>query len=81
MQFLKSLLLITFLFSGTFATANESASSKAEAAKLAQRQVTGRVLKVEKEGNKYRVKILQSSGRVIFIEIDRKKEQREGTGE
>ncbi|MCC2607257.1 PepSY domain-containing protein [Planctobacterium marinum] len=55
--------------------ASESAGSKAEAAKLAQRQVSGRVLKVEKYGDKYRVKILQSSGRVIFIEINRRAEE------
>ncbi|BDX05938.1 PepSY domain-containing protein [Planctobacterium marinum] len=81
MQFLKFFLLITMLVTGLPALANEGATSKAEAAKLAQRQVTGRVLKVEAQGNKYRVKILQSSGRVIFIEIQRKTAQHKERGE
>lgn len=81
MQFLKFLLLTAILATGFPLLANEGASSKAEAAKLAQRQVTGRVLKVETQGTKYRVKILQNSGRVIFIEIDRKSRQKEGRGE
>lgn len=78
MQFLKYFLLSALLIVGAPVVADESAGSKAEAAKLAQRQVTGRVLKVEKQGTKYRVKILQRSGRVIFIEINRKTETKEG---
>lgn len=77
MQFLKYITLIAFLFMSLQSLASESAGSKAEAAKLAQRQVSGRVLKVEKLGDKYRVKILQSSGRVIFIEINKKSEERQ----
>ncbi len=48
------------------------ASSKAEAVRQAQAQVSGRVLKVEEYKTKYKVKLLQASGRVISIEIKRK---------
>lgn len=78
MQFLKYFLLSMLLILGAPVVADESAGSKAEAAKMAQRKVSGRVLKVEKQATIYRVKILQSSGRVIFIEINRKTESKEG---
>ena len=72
MQFLKLFIIFisASLFSG-YALA-EYASSKAEAAQLAQEQVAGMVLKVEQRGNKYKVKILQSSGRVVSIMINKK---------
>lgn len=72
MQFLKIFIFLvsTAFFSG-FALA-ELASTKAEAAQLAQKKVDGMVLKVEQRGNKYKVKILQSSGRVVSVMIDKK---------
>lgn len=49
--------------------ARHVAKTKAEAARKAKRQIKGRVLKVEQRGNTFRVKMLQTSGRVVSIEI------------
>ena len=40
-----------------------------EAARRAQAQYGGRVLKVTRKGNNYRVRLLQDSGRVITVTI------------
>ena len=47
---------------------------KAQAAQKAQKKVKGRVLKVEQNRNKskYRVKVLQNSGRVVSVDVDKK---------
>lgn len=45
---------------------------KSQAAKKAQQQVKGRVLKVDRTKNKYRVKVLQKSGRVVSVDVDKK---------
>jgi uncharacterized membrane protein YkoI len=47
------------------------ANDKAEAAKRAQAQVKGRVLKVDQNKDKYRVKVLQKSGRVVSVDVDK----------
>ena len=57
----------------------QSASSKAEAARLAQNKASGRVLKVEQHGSVYKVKILQDSGRVVSVVIQ--KAENKGKGE
>ncbi|MFT6330808.1 MAG: putative membrane protein YkoI [Bermanella sp.] len=44
--------------------------SKSQAAQKAQRAVAGKVLKVEMRGNVYRVKIHQTSGRVVYVTVD-----------
>jgi uncharacterized membrane protein YkoI len=44
--------------------------SKSQAAQLALRAVAGKVLKVESRGNSYRVKIHQSSGRVVYVTVN-----------
>jgi len=46
--------------------------SKAEAAQQAQQKVNGRVLKVEQNQNAYKVKVLQKSGRVVSVDVDKK---------
>ena len=38
----------------------------------AQQKVSGRVLKVDQSKNKYRVKVLQKSGRVVSVDVDKK---------
>ncbi|WP_100658461.1 PepSY domain-containing protein [Alteromonas flava] len=43
---------------------------KTQAAERARAQVNGRVLKVEKRQDKYRVKVLQKSGRVVSVDVD-----------
>jgi uncharacterized membrane protein YkoI len=45
---------------------------KAQAAQQAQQAVKGRVLKVESNKSKYRVKVLQKSGRVVTVDVDKK---------
>lgn len=47
------------------------ATTKAEAIRQAQQKMPGRVLKVEQLRDVYRVKLLQPSGRVVFVEIKR----------
>lgn len=44
---------------------------KAQAAQKAQQQVKGRVLKVEQNKTKYKVKVLQKSGRVVTVDVDK----------
>jgi uncharacterized membrane protein YkoI len=46
--------------------------TKSEAAKKAQQKVSGRVLRVDQSKNKYRVKVLQKSGRVVSVDVDKK---------
>ena len=46
--------------------------TKAEAAQQAQQKVNGRVLKVEQKPDAYRVKVLQKSGRVVSVDVDKK---------
>lgn len=45
--------------------------TKSEAAQKAQQKVNGRVLKVDQNKKKYRVKVLQKSGRVISVDVDK----------
>lgn len=66
--------LAAILFSGQPAFAQdpkEVPKTKSEAAKKAQQKVNGRVLKVDQSKNKYRVKVLQKSGRVISVDVDK----------
>lgn len=46
--------------------------TKSDAAKKAQQKVNGRVLKVDQNKSKYRVKVLQKSGRVVSVDVDKK---------
>ncbi|MFT7412483.1 MAG: putative membrane protein YkoI [Paraglaciecola sp.] len=45
--------------------------TKSEAAKKVQQEVSGRVLKVDQNKSKYRVKVLQKSGRVVSVDVDK----------
>ncbi|MBT0588052.1 PepSY domain-containing protein [Alteromonas sp. SM 2104] len=45
--------------------------SKSQAAARAREQMNGRVLKVERRRDDYRVKMLQKSGRVISVDVDK----------
>ena len=51
---------------------NEVTINKSEAAQKAQKKVKGRVLKVDQNNSKYRVKVLQKSGRVVSVDVDKK---------
>ncbi|MFQ3197386.1 MAG: putative membrane protein YkoI [Paraglaciecola sp.] len=44
---------------------------KSQAAQKAQQKYQGRVLKVDQNKNKYRVKVLQKSGRVVSVDVDK----------
>ncbi|GAB3015598.1 PepSY domain-containing protein [Bowmanella dokdonensis] len=44
---------------------------EAQAAKRARQQVDGRVLKVDRKKDNYRVKVLQKSGRVVTVDVDK----------
>lgn len=44
--------------------------SKSEAVQKAQKAVAGKVLRVETKGNVYRIKIHQTSGRVVYVTVD-----------
>ena len=46
--------------------------TKSEAANKAQQKVSGRVLRVDQSKSKYRVKVLQKSGRVVSVDVDKK---------
>lgn len=78
MKRLNILLLITLLGSTSLlsnavhAQENKKPIDKSQAAKKAQQQVKGRVLKVDRDKSKYRVKVLQKSGRVVSVDVDRK---------
>lgn len=82
MQLLKIVFFITTLSLFHFPALAESASSKAEAARLAQIKTSGQVLKVEQHGSIYKVKILQESGRVVSVIIKKAgNKQRKGNAE
>jgi uncharacterized membrane protein YkoI len=69
------LCLTTLLLGGVPAHAQQdpkAPKTKSEAAKKAQQKVSGRVLKVDQSRNKYRVKVLQKSGRVVSVDVDKK---------
>ena len=52
-------------------TRQTSDLNKTQAADRARQKVKGRVLKVEKQKNQYRVKVLQKSGRVVSVDVDK----------
>lgn len=71
-------LLLILLATFTLCTAGDLAAQdtpqpidKSQAAQKAQQQYKGRVLKVDQNKNKYRVKVLQKSGRVVSVDVDK----------
>jgi uncharacterized membrane protein YkoI len=67
--------LTALSLSSVFVSAQETKiapQTKSEAAKKAQQKVSGRVLKVDQNKSKYRVKVLQKSGRVVSVDVDKK---------
>lgn len=45
--------------------------SQSQAIKVARSRVEGRVLRVDKGANSYKVKMLSKSGRVVFVNVNR----------
>lgn len=76
MRLLKILIFMTTISLLCSPAMAASASSKAEAARVAQSKTSGRVLKVEQQGNVYRVKILQDSGRVVSVVVKKVDDER-----
>lgn len=75
MRLVKLVFLLVTLFFGS-AVASEYAANKSEAAAIAMQKVSGRVLKIDEYKNKYRVKLLQESGRVVSIEVKRENKKK-----
>ena len=46
--------------------------NKAQAARKAKQKVNGRVLRVEQNKKRYRVKMLKKSGRVVSVDVDKR---------
>jgi uncharacterized membrane protein YkoI len=55
-----------------YAQDNKKPIDKSQAAQRAQQKVKGRVLKVDQNKGKYRVKVLQKSGRVVSVDVDKR---------
>ena len=51
---------------------NDQQINKTQAANKARKQVNGRVLKVDQQSDRYRVKVLKKSGRVISVDVDKR---------
>lgn len=69
--------MITLILLSSWAVADDkkktqAPQTKSEAAQQAQQKVNGRVLKVEQNQTTYRVKVLQKSGRVVSVDVDKK---------
>ncbi|MCW8091399.1 PepSY domain-containing protein [Alteromonas sp. ASW11-130] len=45
---------------------------KAQAAERAKQQVNGRILRIDKNKDNYRVKVLKKSGRVVSVDVDKR---------
>ncbi|MDR6983635.1 Peptidase propeptide and YPEB domain-containing protein [Rheinheimera pacifica] len=80
----KVLLIITaLLFSATTAamtSPKRPAVTKEQAATLAQQRYPGKIVKVQTEQQNYRIRVLQSDGRVVTVLVDGRsgQVQREG---
>ena len=71
--FTSLLIVLSLLVSPVSVAQSKSKGiNKEQAVKKAQQQVKGRVLKVDRKNSKYRVKMLQKSGRVVNVDVDRK---------
>ena len=65
--------------------ASQGAKNKQQAVEIAQQKFSGRVLSVKRQGDSYRVKILNASGDVRIIKVkavngDQNYDQRSGQG-
>jgi len=70
-----ALVLTLFIFSGGSAFAQQEKSgelSKSQAVERARQAEAGRVLRVSQTNQKYRVKVLKESGRVVSVDVDKR---------
>tara|TARA_R110000744_G_scaffold31715_18_gene74540 strand:+ start:537 stop:812 length:276 start_codon:yes stop_codon:yes gene_type:complete len=70
--FILFISLSSGLLGHAYAQDDSAKIDKNQAAQKAQQQVQGRVLKVDQSKNKYRVKVLQKSGRVVNVDVDKR---------
>lgn len=61
---------ITLSSNPVLARQDKPVKNTAQAAERAKLQVKGRVLKVDKKSDRYRVKVLKKSGRVVSVDVD-----------
>ena len=69
-----ALMLALFIGSGGSAYAQQEKSgelSKSQAVERARKAESGRVLRVSQTNQKYRVKVLKESGRVVSVDVDK----------
>lgn len=75
----SQILLVMALSAGLYSTSasaqqpkqSNSVSTKTEAAAQAKQAVNGRVLKVDQQSSKFRVKVLKKSGRVVTVDVNK----------
>ena len=70
-----ALVLTLFMCSGGSAFAQQEKSgelSKSQAVERARQAESGRVLRVSQTNQKYRVKVLKESGRVVSVDVDKR---------
>ncbi|CAD5282039.1 conserved exported hypothetical protein [Alteromonas sp. 38] len=70
-----ALMLALFIGSGGSAYAQQEKSgelSKSQAVERARKAESGRVLRVSQTNQKYRVKVLKESGRVVSVDVDKR---------
>ncbi|MFT4995064.1 MAG: putative membrane protein YkoI [Paraglaciecola sp.] len=70
--FVTLLTTMNLLGNVVYAQDNNKPIDKSQAAQKAQQKVNGRVLKVDQNKSKYRVKVLQKSGRVVSVDVDKR---------
>ena len=64
-----TLILTTVLPVQSASATSQGAENKQQAVEIAQQQFSGRVLSVKRQGDSYRVKILNSNGDVRIIKV------------
>lgn len=72
---LSTMVLVMTLFFAAPSLAQDGRGqsiNKSQAAQIAKQAVSGRVLRVDQSQNKYRVKVLQKSGRVVTVDVDKR---------
>lgn len=74
LRLMALLLVVSTSFSGVaLAQADKDEDiSKSQAVKRVKKVENGRVLKVDQTRQKYRVKVLKKSGRVVSVDVDRR---------
>ncbi|MDN4501146.1 PepSY domain-containing protein [Alteromonadaceae bacterium BrNp21-10] len=66
------LIILGLSFSANAKEDDKQAVDRAQAIERAKKDTNGRVLKVNQDKDKYRVKVLQKSGRVVQVDVDKK---------